>query len=143
MARRRPRPIRSRAAASGVASREVVVSTAIRLIERDGFHGLSVAAIAAELGVRAPSLYKHIETREGLAREVARECTRQLLAALQTSVLAQSGRQALLGLTGAFRRFAKERPGAYAATVTTPAPEDSEHMAARDGMIALVGTVLR
>ena len=37
-------------------SRAVVVDTAARLADRDGFDALTLGAVAAQLGVRPPSL---------------------------------------------------------------------------------------
>jgi AcrR family transcriptional regulator len=50
-----------------------ILATALRLFERDGQDGLTMRALARELGVSAPSLYFHVESREDLLRQLTRE----------------------------------------------------------------------
>ncbi|GLZ32374.1 TetR family transcriptional regulator [Lentzea sp. NBRC 105346] len=44
---------------------------ALAIIDRDGLDGLSMRKLAAELGVRAASLYGHVATKEDLLHQVA------------------------------------------------------------------------
>jgi AcrR family transcriptional regulator len=59
---------------SGARIREV----ALDIIDRDGLDGLSMRKLAAELGVRAPSLYGHVATKDDLLHEVASEVLEQV-----------------------------------------------------------------
>jgi TetR/AcrR family tetracycline transcriptional repressor len=43
-----------------------IVDTAMRLLERDGLEGVSFRKLAAELGVSAPTLYWHVESKRRL-----------------------------------------------------------------------------
>lgn len=60
-----PRPQGRRAPRTSV-DRELAVHTAMKLIERDGLEAFSMRRLAAELGVGAPALYWHVESREQL-----------------------------------------------------------------------------
>ena len=42
------------------------VRVALEIFERDGPDGLTMRAIAAAMGIRAPSLYKHIDGKDEL-----------------------------------------------------------------------------
>jgi AcrR family transcriptional regulator len=53
-------------------SRERIRDTALTLIDRDGLSGLSMRKLAAELGVRAASLYKHYPTKDDVLDDIAR-----------------------------------------------------------------------
>ena len=44
-----------------------VVGAAAIVLARDGYEGLTMRAVAAELGVRAPSLYWHVKSKEDLS----------------------------------------------------------------------------
>ncbi|RKT53485.1 TetR/AcrR family transcriptional regulator [Saccharothrix australiensis] len=46
-------------------------AAALHIIDRDGLAGLSMRKLAAELGVRAASLYGHVATKDDLLHEVA------------------------------------------------------------------------
>lgn len=50
----------------GSLSRERVLATAVGLADREGLKGLTMRALAAELGVEAMSLYHHVANKEAL-----------------------------------------------------------------------------
>ncbi|MFI0351937.1 TetR/AcrR family transcriptional regulator [Actinomadura sp. 9N407] len=52
-------------------SRERIVQAAVELIEREGSDGLSMRAVAAELGVAVMSLYNHVPNKAALLEGVA------------------------------------------------------------------------
>ena len=54
-------------------SRAAVVETAARLADRDGYDALTLGAVAADAGVRPPSLYNHVDGLAGLRRELGIE----------------------------------------------------------------------
>jgi AcrR family transcriptional regulator len=43
-----------------------IVDTARELLEREGPEGLTMRRLAEAMGIRAPSLYKHVESKEHL-----------------------------------------------------------------------------
>jgi AcrR family transcriptional regulator len=47
-------------------SRELVLATAVALVDSDGIHALTMRRLAAELGVEAMSLYYHLPAKEAL-----------------------------------------------------------------------------
>lgn len=47
-----------------------VVSAARTVLERDGADGLTMQAVAGELGIRAPSLYKHVSGKHAIEVEL-------------------------------------------------------------------------
>ena len=64
------------------ARREELTRIAARLFAAQGYQGTSLADLAAELGVRKPSLYHHIASKEDLLWEVAWEGANAFHAAL-------------------------------------------------------------
>ncbi|HEX6076558.1 MAG TPA: TetR/AcrR family transcriptional regulator [Micromonosporaceae bacterium] len=52
-------------------SRERIVQTATALIDAEGLAALSIRRLAAELGVRGPSLYNHFATKDQILDAVA------------------------------------------------------------------------
>jgi TetR/AcrR family transcriptional regulator, tetracycline repressor protein len=59
--------------------RELVVRTALRLLDEVGLEGLTVRRLARELDVRAPALYWHFKNKQELLDEMATTMLRDLL----------------------------------------------------------------
>jgi AcrR family transcriptional regulator len=102
---------------------ERVVEAAAELADRDGLAALTLAALAAGLDVRVPSLYKHIEGLPDLIRRLAVRAAGDLADALSlaggglTGEL--TGREALTAYATTYRRWAVAHPGQYAALFST------------------------
>lgn len=79
--------------------RTLVARTALRLLNEVGLEGLTLRAIAAELGVKAPALYWHFKDKQALLDEMATEMFRRMAADLP-AVSAPDWRN---GLTAAMR----------------------------------------
>jgi AcrR family transcriptional regulator len=62
--------------------RTELTRTAARLFAEKGYHGTSIGELAQAMGVQKGSLYAHIETKEDLLWEVAREGAEAFHAAL-------------------------------------------------------------
>ncbi len=98
-----------------------VVAAAATLADRVGIHGLSLSPLAAELGVRVPSLYKHIGGLDDLRRRLAARGAVGLAAAVDTAAGSRHGRDALLAIGAAYRGYASANRGCYQAMACQPA----------------------
>ena len=123
-------------------SRAVVVTEAARVADEVGLERLTLAAVAGRLGVRLPSLYKHIAGLEALQVHLAAAAGRELAAELSAATVGRSKTDALLAMAHAYRAFALRRPGAYAATLRAPEDGDEEHQAAATAVLQIVLSVL-
>lgn len=123
-------------------SRAVVVTEAARVADEVGLERLTLAAVAGRLGVRLPSLYKHIAGLEALQVHLAAAAGRELAAELSAATVGRSKGDALLAMAHAYRAFALRRPGAYAATLRAPEDGDEEHRAAAMAVLQVVLSVL-
>ncbi len=94
--------------------RAQVVEGAMRVLEREGAGGLTLAAVAAELGVRPPSLYAHVEGLAGLHREVALASAARMGEALAHARRGLRAGPALEAVAREYRAFALAHPGLYA-----------------------------
>jgi AcrR family transcriptional regulator len=94
-------------------SLDAIVLAARDLLESDGLAGLTMHAVAHRVGVRAPSLYKRVESRDRLIQLVAEATLTDLNARLSTD-------QSVAEIATVFRAFGLERPAAFQ-LVLTPA----------------------
>jgi AcrR family transcriptional regulator len=92
-----------------------IVAAARDILESGGLPGLTMAAVAARVGVRPPSLYKRVGSRDELIGLVADATVRELGDLLQQLADQQSGdpAAALTELAHGFRSFATQRPAGY------------------------------
>jgi len=108
---------------------DAVIAAAAELVDERGLDALTLAALAARLGIRSQSLYAHVDGLDGLVRDLALSSVRLLGEELRSSVIGRSGRAALEAIADAYRRFAATHPGMYASTIRDPG-DDAELRAA-------------
>jgi AcrR family transcriptional regulator len=94
-------------------STDEIVRAGRGIIEDEGIDGLTMQAIAARVGVRAPSLYKRVRNRNDLLRLVANDAAAELTRDLDGAATTGDARRDLRALATAFRAFAHRYPGAY------------------------------
>ncbi|MFF0740989.1 TetR/AcrR family transcriptional regulator [Streptomyces sp. NPDC004111] len=102
---------------------ERVVRAAADLADEVGFERLTVSAVARGLGVKDASLYSHVRGLEDLRVRVALLAAGEFADRVEAAVAGRAGRDALLAYADAYRDFARERPGRYAATQVRVDPE--------------------
>ena len=122
---------------------ESVTEAAAVIIDADGPAALTLTRLAADLGVAPPSLYKHVAGLDDLFVRVTTLSVRRLADDLTAATLGRSGREALLAIAEAYRRFAIEHAGLYALTQAAPAPGSTAHQAAAARAVEIVGAALR
>lgn len=116
-----------------------VVDAALALVDREGYGALTLGGVAADLGVRAPSLYNHVDGLEELRRRLTVRAIEALGTALRGAAVGRSGEEAVRAIAVAYRQFALAHPGLYAATVPSSEVDDDR---IREAGTAVVETVL-
>jgi AcrR family transcriptional regulator len=106
--------------------RPAVVQAAIDIVDREGVDALTMARLAASLGIRVPSLYAHVAGQADLRRELWMWTVNDLGERLRESVMGRSDRAALAAFATAFRDYALSWPGRYQLTLSPPVPLDGE-----------------
>lgn len=122
--------------------RQRVLEVSIALADAHGFEAVTLASVAAELGIRIPSLYNHVAGLPGLRYELRLWGTRQLGEQLRRSAVGKAGDAAVTSLAHAYRAFAHAHPGVYAATLRAAAPEEPELIAASEDILGVVLAVM-
>lgn len=120
-----------------------VVAEAAALADAEGIEAVTLAALAARLGVKAPSLYKHVASLDALRVGVAIATIDELADRLGAAVAGRSGRDALDAFGRAWVAYARAHPGRYTLTVRAPDPDDAAHVAAGERVLAVLRATLR
>lgn len=94
-----------------------IVSTALALLEEHGAEALTMRRLADQLGIRAPSLYKHLAGKSELETAVIAAGFEDLATALEQATAhryqAHEAGQRLTDMGRAYREFALGRPHLY------------------------------
>ncbi|MFG2606096.1 TetR-like C-terminal domain-containing protein [Streptomyces sp. NPDC048514] len=97
-------------------SAERVVAAAAELADEAGFEQVTLSALARRFGVKDASLYSHVRNLEDLRTRLALYAGGELIDRIAAAVAGRAGKDALAAFAGAYRGYALEHPGRYAAT---------------------------
>ncbi len=123
-------------------STELVVAEAERLADQVGLSRLTLAALADSLGVRQPSLYKHVRGMDDVQRSIAVRAKAGLAEVLGRAAVGRARAEAVRALCRAYRQWALTHPGRYEATVRAPTPGDVMDQEASAAAVTVVLDVL-
>ena len=101
---------------AGLNGRDVVAAAA-GLADETGYAGLTMGLLADRLGVRTPSLYKHVGGLADLQHRVATLAMTELGEVIRDAVQGRAGLRRFDRLLTAVRDYVAAHPGRYAATV--------------------------
>ena len=93
-----------------------ITAAAADLADEVGFENVTLSALARHFGVKDASLYSHVRNLQDLRTRMAFLAGGELIDRIATAVAGRAGKDALAAFAGAYREFALERPGRYAAT---------------------------
>jgi AcrR family transcriptional regulator len=119
-----------------------VVQEAARIADADGLAEITLARVAQALGVRAPSLYNHVEGLPGMLRLLTLSSLGELTDAVRDAAVGRSGAEAMGAVAHAYRAYAQQHPGRYASTIRAPAADDPELVAAGLRAVEMIVAVL-
>jgi len=104
-------------------SRRDIVAAGRDLVEAEGLEGLTMQRVATAVGVRAPSLYKHVSSRGALVKLIVEDVVADLAASLEGRGRTGDAGDDLAVLATVFRDFARAHPETYR-LIFSPLPED-------------------
>jgi TetR/AcrR family tetracycline transcriptional repressor len=85
-------------------SRDVIARAGLRLLEASGIDGVTMRALASELGVQAPTLYWHVKSKRDIFRAMAIAISEDAAALITTIDQSASCQERLAGGAHALRR---------------------------------------
>jgi AcrR family transcriptional regulator len=121
-----------------------VVAAAAGLADEVGYASLTMGLLADRLGIRPPSLYKHVDGLADVQHRLATLAMTELGEVIRDAVQGRAGRDALAALLTAVRGYVSAHPGRYMATtgVGFTGPDDPL-LAASTRVINSIAAVLR
>ncbi len=103
-------------------SLDAIVAAGRDLLEAEGLEAVTMQGVATAVGVRPPSLYKHVDGRGDLIRLVIEDVGRDLAETVAGAAISGDPVHDLGALARAFRGFAHAHPRSYG-YVIGPLPE--------------------
>ena len=119
-----------------------VVAEAAELADEVGLDQLTLAALAARLGVRQPSLYNHVAGSDALLRLISMRGKAELGDVLGRAAIGRARDDALVAMAHAWRAWALAHPGRYQAAERGAAPGDVEHEAVARRTVEVMAAVM-
>ncbi|WP_354637768.1 TetR/AcrR family transcriptional regulator [Kitasatospora camelliae] len=110
-------------ARAGLSAARLTEAAAV-MADRDGLEKVTVSALARHFGVRDASLYKHVRNLHDLRVRIALLASEEMTERIGAAVAGRAGKAALVAFADAYRRYALDHPGRYAATQQRLTPEE-------------------
>ncbi|KWX80076.1 TetR family transcriptional regulator [Paenibacillus riograndensis] len=115
-----------------------LVLAAAEIADEQGIEEVTLAALAARLGVRSPSLYNHINGLQGLRSLLAVHGLELLNAAITAASEGLKGDAAIHAMGQAYVDFARKHPGLYETTLRAPEEGNSKLVRASEQVLSLI-----
>jgi len=119
-----------------------VVAEAALVADEVGLDHLTLAAVATRLGISVPGLYKHVSSIDAVRRDIAILGVEDLTDRISMATIGKSDAHALRSAAHAYRNYAKDHPGRYAASVIAPPADDERHTATSDRLLRIMFAIL-
>ncbi|KUO12709.1 TetR/AcrR family transcriptional regulator [Streptomyces sp. DSM 15324] len=92
-----------------------LVAAAAELADEAGPDGVTLSALARRFGVKDASLYSHVRNLKDLRIRLALYVGGEMIDRIAPAVAGLAGKDALAAFAGAYREYALQHPGRYAA----------------------------
>ncbi|MFF8491800.1 TetR/AcrR family transcriptional regulator [Streptomyces albidoflavus] len=120
-----------------------ITQAAAVLADAVGIEKVTISALAREFGVRDASFYSHVKNLQEIRTRVAILASEEMSERIATAIAGRSGGDALAAFADAYRQFALEYPGRYAATQLRLNPADLAETTAFARSVELTYAVMR
>lgn len=127
----------------GRIDRNQIIEAAAEIADREGLQQVTLTNVASALQIRVPSLFNHVDGLNGLRRELALRGICELHRRMVSAAEGLTGEEALLAVSAAYVRFAREHPGLYEAAIAAPNPEDGDYVKAAQQVVSVLLSILQ
>jgi AcrR family transcriptional regulator len=102
---------------------ERLIRAGAELADEVGFDQVTISALARRFGVKVASLYSHVKSSQDLRTGIALFALEELADRVADALAGRAGKDALAAFAAAYRDYAREHPGRYAAARLRLDPE--------------------
>ncbi|WP_250285501.1 TetR/AcrR family transcriptional regulator [Frankia sp. CiP1_Cm_nod2] len=102
-----------------------IISAGRRLLEAEGAGALTMRRLGAELGIQAPSLYKHLPGKHAVELALVDEALAEIGQALHQAVCHPGPAGGIAGTLAAYREYALAHPNLYRLATSSRLPRGS------------------
>jgi AcrR family transcriptional regulator len=121
---------------------EKVVDSAVRIADKKGLDNLSLGRVARDVGVKTPSLYEHIRGLPGLQQAIRLRGFQTMASIMTRASVGKSQDDAVRALAYGMRKFVRQHPALYDATVLTAVGDSKEIRDAAEEVMVPLNAVL-
>ena len=122
--------------------KDIILKTAADLEDAEGIANVTLKALAEKLGVKPPSLYKHINGLEELNKALMLYGWKSLEKKVTRAAVGKSKEDAIRAIFYAYRDYVKEHPGVFEAMQWYNMYQSEENLQATEEIVAVLFQVL-
>lgn len=122
--------------------KDIILKTAVDLTDAEGIANVTLKALAEKLGVKPPSLYKHINGLEELNKALMLYGWKSLEKKVTRAAVGKSKEDAIRAIFYAYRDYVKEHPGVFEAMQWYNMYQSEENLQATEEIVAVLFQVL-
>ena len=123
--------------------RKTIIEAAANMADEKGIANVTLKVLAAELGIKSPSLYKHFNGGlEELNKELMLFGWRSLESEITRAAIGKAKDDAIIAICYAYRNFVAEHKGLFEAMQWYNMYQSEEHLQATEGTVSILFQVL-
>lgn len=120
----------------------IILDAAAKMTDEKGIANITLKSLAEELGVRSPSLYKHIKGLDELYKELMLYSWRLLEKDMMKAAIGKAKDDAIIAMCYAYRNFVKLHSGLFETMQWYNMYKSDEHLQATDELVSILFQVL-
>ncbi|MGM9977526.1 MAG: TetR/AcrR family transcriptional regulator [Clostridium sp.] len=122
--------------------KNTILKTAANMADTNGIASVTLKALAEELGIKSPSLYKHISGLDELNKELMLYGWKALEQDIIKASIGKAKDDAIIAICWTYRNYVTLHPGVYEAMQWYNMYQSEEHLNATEGIISVIFQVL-
>lgn len=120
----------------------IILDAAAKMTDEKGIANITLKSLAEELGVKSPSLYKHIKGLDELYKELMLYSWRLLEKDMMKAAIGKAKDDAIIAMCYAYRNFVKLHSGLFETMQWYNMYKSDEHLQATDELVSILFQVL-